>query len=463
MSDKENKDKSNTVAAQDDQNSTVDADQPSQETVVDEAANTPSDNSEQQDSANNTDALQPKEELAVEKAMTEDKDGAVEEIKKTTDPNLEKPADSSTTATTVEQAVPVSSTAKEPKKPATWPGKLALLISLIALVAVCYLYWLSLQQDSYVASNNAQVQSQVDSAIQNSQSELNQNIAAMNQKLGQLQAQAQSDQRNIDELQTRLTKSIQQVTAKQQTTRKDWLLAEVEYLLRLANQRGLMEQTATGALALLKSADKILKETDDVTIYAVRKALADDIAALEAVPVVDTEGVFLKLGALSRQVPNLRLIPISEQHKLPDLIEEVTPEVVSESWSAGLKESWGKAVDKLDKLVVIRRRDEPIEPLLSPEQTYYLQQNLLLMLEQAQLAILQKKQASYDASLNKARDWIHTYFEQKDGTTQSLLRGIDELKTLEVNAEIPDISGSLRSLKGYLAEMTQLKQQGASQ
>ena len=351
--------------------------------------------------------------------------------------------------------------AKE-KQRATWPGKLALPISIIALGAAGYLYWLSLQQSSSVEQNNAAIKSEISSSLNEARGSLDQTIASMNQKLGQLQAQSQADKNNIDELQKRLTKSIKQVTAQQKTSRKDWLLAEVEYLLRLANQRVLMEQTADGAIKLLKSADKILQETDDVSIYEVRKALAADIAALEAVPALDTEGVFLKLGALNSQVPNLRLIPISEQHKLPDLLEEVTPDVVSESWTAGLEASWGKAVDKLDKLVVIQHRDEPIEPLLSPEQSYYLQQNLHLMLEQAQLALLQRKQASFDASLAKAHGWVGTYFEPKDGTTQSLLRSIEELQSVKVTAEIPDISGSLRTLKGYLTQMTKLKEQGAS-
>lgn len=372
-------------------------------------------------------------------------------------------ADSAAELESSEQPLPPQDKpAKKDKKPSTWPGKLALPISIIALGAAGYLYWLSLQQNSNVAQNNAAIESQVSTSLGEARGSLDQAIASMNQKLGQLQAQSQTDKNNIDELQARLTKSIQQVTATQNTSRKDWLIAEVEYLLRLANQRVLMEQTTDGAIKLLKSADKILQETDDVSIYEVRKALATDIAALEAVPSLDTEGVFLKLGALNNQVSNLRLIPISEQRKLPDLLEEVTPDSVSESWTAGLEASWGKAVSKLDKLVVIQHRDEPIEPLLSPEQSYYLQQNLHLMLEQAQLALLQRKQASYDASLIKAEGWIGTYFEQKDGTTQSLLRGISELKSVKVNSEMPDISGSLRVLKGYLTQMTKLKEQGAS-
>lgn len=359
------------------------------------------------------------------------------------------------------------------KQGATWPGKLALVLSLVALGGSGYLYWQSMQTkqqnqaafDDTIKSLKTDVSNAVSETkeqLATARSSVDAQVKQVNSNLNALQSASTQEKQSIAELQERLTQSIQQVMAKQSNTRKDWLLAEVEYLLRLANQRILMENTSVGALALLKSADKILKETDDVSIYAVRKALASDIASLEAVPTFDLEGSYLKLAALNEQVDNLRILPLTDKNKLPSLIEEITPESVSESWTQGLKESWAKATDKLEKLVVIQHRDEQVEPLMSPEQTYYLQQNLHLMLEQAQLALLQKEQNMFDKSLAKAEQWVSTYFDQKDPTTQALLRGLGEIKTLQISPELPNISSSLSSLKSYLQQMTKLKEEGAS-
>ncbi len=357
----------------------------------------------------------------------------------------------------------------EDKQGATWPGKLALVISIIALGGSGYQYWQSMQKQQSDSAGIDNLKQEVSQAVANVNSQLTDTkslvtsqVASVNQNLTLLQSQSSKEQKGIEELQTRLTQSIQQVTAKQTNSRKDWLLAEVEYLLRLANQRILMENTSSGALSLLKSADKILKETDDVSIYAVRKTLASDIAALESVPTYDLEGSYLKLAALTEQINKLRLVPLTDKNKLPSLIEDITPETMSETWSSGLKESWAKAVDKVEKLVVIQHRDEPIEPLLSPEQNYYLQQNLHLMLEQAQLALLQKNQIAFDRSLAKAEGWTSTYFEEKDATTQALLRGITELKELKISPEMPNISSSLNALKTYLKQVTKLKEEGAA-
>lgn len=375
-------------------------------------------------------------------------------------------AKSATDKQPAEQPAPAENKAenqsKADKQPSGLPGKVALLLALIAVAGVGYLYWLQLQSGQTIINSQQQISADVEAQLQNSQQQLNGQISDLNNQISQLKSKANADAANIEELQNRLTRSIQQITATQQNTRKDWIIAEAEYLLRLANQRVLMEQTPQGALKLLRSADKILKETDDVTIYAVRKALAEDIAALEAVPELDTEGQFLRISALNGQVDNLKLIPLSEQHKLPEIVADVSNESFTATWSENLQQAWAKIADKFNQLIVIQDRDAPVEPLLSPQQNYYLKQNLHLMLEQAQLSLLQRQQGTYLNSLDKAENWIGTYFEASDSTTKALLKSIAELKQVEVAPQLPDISGSLTTLKKYLQEMRKLKEQEAA-
>lgn len=414
-----------------------------------------------------------------QKNNTPDNDVIEGELVKDSDKEAEKSADTSAPETQEaeqnsadEQAEAVSDNsaetdapaekATEEKKPgATWPGKVALILSVAALGASGYLYWLTLQQTQSNEMLRSSLAQDVQNNLTSSNNETNRSIADLGRRLDDVRTQAAADKIGVEELQLRLTRSMQQINAKQQDNSTEWLLAEVEYLLRLANQRVLMEKTADGALTLLKSADKILSETDDVTIYEVRKALATDIAALEAVPQVDTEGVFLKLGAMNDQVEKLRLIPLAEKRELPDLLKEITPDSVSESWASGMKANWNSAMDKLGSLVVIQQRDGKIEPLLSPKETFYLKQNLHLMLEQAQMALLQREQGAYDNSLIKAQAWAAEYFDKKDAATQALVRGLEDLKPVQVSPEVPDISGSLRELKDYLKRMTKLKEEGA--
>ncbi len=423
---------------------------------------------QQQDNTPETDVIEGElVETATESKETPDEADAKDEQASDKDQE-DAPANDTETADKSEETAAVSDDgdkqnvqAEEQKPGATWPGKVALALSIAALGASGYLYWLTLQQTQANDMLRNSLAQDVQSQISASTNEANRAMADLGRRLDDVRTQAAADKIGVEELHLRLTRSMQQINAKQQDNSTEWLLAEVEYLLRLANQRVLMEKTSDGALTLMKSADKLLKETDDVSIYEVRKAVAADIAALEAVPVVDTEGVFLKLGAMNAQVDKLRLIPLAEKRELPELLKEITPDSVSETWTAGLKANWNKAMDKLSSLVVIQHRDEKIEPLLSPKETFYLKQNLHMMLEQAQMALLQREQGAYDNSLNKAQKWAAEYFDKKDAATQAIVRGLEELKPVKVAPEVPEITGSLRELKAYLKRMTQLKEEGA--
>ena len=357
-----------------------------------------------------------------------------------------------------------------PKKSSSTPAKLALVISLLALGISGFQYYQSLQGSSdhqqLLDSKISQLQQQLNSTLATVNSSASQtkillesSIAEVNSNLQQLQSATAEKSDDLQALQQRLTKSIQQVTASglQQNSRRDWLLAEVEYLLRLANQRVLMENTPIGALALLESADQILQQTDDVSIFAVRKALAADIVALAAVPHVDQEGLYLKIDALSSQINQLRLVPVSDQKRLANSINELASDALENTEQSSFSKIWESVSTELKELVVIRHRDEAVEPLLSTAQQAGLLQNLHILFEQAQLALLQRKQTPYLRSIEKAELIISSYFQIKDSTTVSLLNGLQQLKVQQISVPLPSIAGSLNALKAYLKQAAELK------
>ncbi|MCD8512993.1 MAG: uroporphyrinogen-III C-methyltransferase [Nitrincola sp.] len=414
--------------------------------------------SDNNDQKHNTDSAETKADNQVDSSVkTEESEPS------SVTPKAEAPKQDAPKSSSPDQQPSNSHNLSKEDIPSGWPGKTALVLALAALGLSGYLF---LQQQT-LHNQTVTLSADIETRLANNASEVARTVAtvseqaaSVNQQLGQLQEQTAAGQRNIDRLQERLTQSIQQVQAQQTITETDWLLAEAEYLLRLANQRILMEQNASGALALLRSADEILQRANDVALYPVREALAKDISTLEALPRIDTEGLFLRLSALNAQVPNLRMTPITDRHQLPSLLEEMTPDAVKETWGSGAREAFANAMAKFEQLVVIQHRDEPIQPLLSPEQTYYLQQNLHLMLEQAQHALLQGRQAAYDESLNKASRWITEYFQANDATTIALLEGIEALKSVTVSVEIPAINGSLNALQQHINEIRRLKREG---
>ncbi len=333
----------------------------------------------------------------------------------------------------------------------------AVLLSVIAVAGVAGVgYWGKLQLAELNTAIDKKLSSQqlaATAALTDSQTAL----AELNESFQQIQAEKASQTVEIAALQERLSDAIKQVEAGRNRSENDWRLAEAEYLLRLANQRVLMEKRAEGALALLKNTDQIIKELDDVSLYALRQALASDIAKLEALPKLDVEGTYLRLTALIEQTKDLPTLSLEQQRQLPELLNEMTSNTVTPETQAAITSGFAKALAKLESLVVIQQHDKPVEPILSPDQGHYLRQNIQLLLEQGQLALLRQQSDIYKNSLTRAQTLLEQYFDKTNTNTAALLRALSQLSKLEVAPTIPDISGSLKQLQSHMKEMAKLR------
>jgi uroporphyrin-III C-methyltransferase len=247
--------------------------------------------------------------------------------------------------------------------------------------------------------------------------------------LADLQLQSQSQQQRIRELTT--------------TTREDWLLAEAEYLLRLANQRILTEKQGKNALSLMETVDAILKELDAPDLFPVRKALASDITQLRLAGEVDREGIYLQLEALIDGIAQLDIPMVA----VTETREEASAE---QPWYATLADNAWRALKKLSGIIRVERVDEMVAPRLLPSQQDLLRLNLRLALEQAQLGLLREEQAIYQASLQSAEEIVAAKFAG-DEQAQMVLDQLADLATKQVVQDLPSASASITALQDYIA------------
>ena len=227
-------------------------------------------------------------------------------------------------------------------------------------------------------------------------------------------------------------------------SRNDWLLAEAEYLMHLANQRLNLEQDINSAEAMLTSADKVIAEINDPGLIDIREALASEIVSLQQVSHLDYQGLYLRLNAMINSLDNLQQ-SVFLREDLPEVTIQST-EATNDTGNQFMA-IWTNIWKDLKQAVVIRRMDKPVEPLLAPEQDYYLKQNLRLMMEQASLALIDKNTAIYQASLQKSLSWLDRYFIEDDKQVSELKRSLAEMTSFKIDQTLPDISKSLRLTK----------------
>lgn len=245
-----------------------------------------------------------------------------------------------------------------------------------------------------------------------------------------------------DEVNDTLDQVLAELSSEQETDERDWLHAEAAYLLRLANQRLQLERDVTGAAALLRTADNRLREADNPSLVPIRREIASELAALDAVPRVDRTGFWLSLNAQQQQIARQ---PLSQE------IEEVTARSGMEEAPTG---NWQNQLSRfgqeLKDLVTIRHHDAELEALITPEQESYLRQSVRLVLEQSQLALLKEEQGLYEASLDKALTLIEGYYDTSASGVQSVVESLRELKAQAIRPELPDISGSQQALATFI-------------
>lgn len=362
----------------------------------------------------------------------------------------DKPEDNKAATTTVEQKPsvisasppPASKTSKKTTdKPKSGSNVLGLLALLIAIAALALAGWMYQQEQLLAAqeeSNSAGFQSELKS-LRASQAEFTSLISAQREALSQLRSDASTRLDTLARRSQDLEVSVQSLAT---VNRQDWLLAEAEYLLRLANQRAQLSHDPRSAAQLLSSADEILRDLDDAGLHPVRAQLAKEIGALQSSAERDVEGSYLALQALANEAEKLKI------YKAPSYEAIEVPEEQS-GWQQRLQGGLTAAWEKLRSYIRIRHHEENFRAQLAPEQEAVLRASLQLMFEQAQLALLANQPELYQRALEKAASWLNRYY-QLDEHRDALLQQINTLAEVKVDAELADISGSLRSLKEYI-------------
>nr|WP_301673584.1 uroporphyrinogen-III C-methyltransferase [Neisseria blantyrii] len=225
--------------------------------------------------------------------------------------------------------------------------------------------------------------------------------------------------------------------------RADWLVDETETILNLAAQQLVLTSNIQTAVGVLEHIDSRLSRFDQAELLPIKQAVSSDLAELKNRPYVDISGTALRLDRLETAVSGLPLM-------LDGVLKpgvQVKNEAVSASWWQNV---WEKSLGTLKGLVEIRRLENNDAMLISPEQVYFVRENLRLRLLDARTALMQRNSEVYQGDLNNAEAAVRQYFDAKSPATQSWLKELAELKALDVRMTADDgLKNSLNAVRAY--------------
>ncbi|MGL5601402.1 MAG: uroporphyrinogen-III C-methyltransferase [Silvania sp.] len=300
----------------------------------------------------------------------------------------------------------------------------------IALAAGVGLYGLVKKQATNQATTSDALVTQITALQQSQQAQKAELDAIIKQQAAQLTdaSRQQADlTKQLDEMQ-------QKVATISGTDAKTWLLAQADFLVKLAGRKLWSDQDVTTAAALLKSADASLGDMNDPSLIAARRALTEDIASLATVSQVDYDGIILKVNQLSNQIDNLRLADNNDDDSPMDSDSSELSSSLSE-WRINLQKSWQNF---MDSFITVRRRDETAVPLLAPNQDVYLRENIRSRLLVAAQAVPRHQEETYKQALDNVSTWVRAYYDTDDATTTAFLDEVDKLSQQNITMNVPD-------------------------
>ena len=297
------------------------------------------------------------------------------------------------------------------------------------------------------------------SSFQLNQQKQNQTNEGLQERLTAADSLLKEQQSSIESLNAELKNLKAQIAGISGVNRVDWLVDELQHLTRLAHQRLVLSHDANGAIALLKAADQVVIEMRQSSALPIRQAIAADLLELRLVNEVDLEGAYIRLDTLASKIETLHF-------NKPDYASQVVlvqNELESKEYSnLAIEDQIGSAfthiLNKLQPYLYRSFRiDADVKPVLSGDEREFLSRNMLMTIEEAQLALLRREPESYRLSLEQSEKWIKQYYDVHDPMTTSVLSLIEELKSYRLNPEMPKIDATLSSVKTFAEQWQQEK------
>jgi len=226
--------------------------------------------------------------------------------------------------------------------------------------------------------------------------------------------------------------------------RNRFVMASIENLLLLANDRLQIARDPGSALVALQEADERIAGLRDPRLFNVRQAIAEERAALQAVPQPDYAGAALKLSSLASRAAQLPL-----RARAPDHFEtRARPSAAAGGtrWER-FKAAVGEA---LRSMYTLRRSEGPAARLLSIQDEALVHQVLMLRLEAARAALLRGDTVSFRDACAGAASWLREQFRSEDPAVQGALGELDRLQPMELSPALPEITRSLGLLRAHM-------------
>ncbi len=230
--------------------------------------------------------------------------------------------------------------------------------------------------------------------------------------------------------------------------RDENLLVDMESALALAQQQAQLTGSMEPVVLTLQAVDLRLARAAQPRLARVQRAVAKDLARLKSMALVDTPALLVKMDELALLIDEIPLAnaPPPKVLDKPKLARTPTEAVVQ--WGERLLQS---VQTELKDLVRVSRINDPQAVLLSPEQSFFVRENLKLRVLNARLGLLARQVDAVRSDLKLTAATIGRYFDPGARNTQTALALVKQMQTEFGTFEQPRVDETLAALAAAAA------------
>lgn len=343
------------------------------------------------------------------------------------------------------------------------------LVVVLLIIAVAWLGW-QWHNNEQLWQNRAQ---DIERHVQDAKTAYQKEVSA----LSDVQSTVNKHLATVDERQKALAAQAEALLAQRQELeqgRHEVMRVDVMQSLLLAEQQLALLANVPQAIKALQNAESRLSSLKSTSYLPLRRAIAQDLAALKALPNVDMNDTSLKLETLITASQHWPLLgdarlpastALNQQEKAPapttvaaaqPLANEANSAAAvltgtdrwleqAKVWAIGIghwcvaagREMW----QELKGLVRIQRLDRQDVILLAPEQNDYLRANIRLRLLNARLALLEHQAEIFQLEIKAVKEAVSRYFDPQDAGVKEAMQHINSLAQSRFSA-IPVLQSS---------------------
>ncbi len=266
-------------------------------------------------------------------------------------------------------------------------------------------------------------------------------------------------------------------------SRDENLVADIEAGLRVASQQATLTGSAEPLITAMQSADDRLTRARQPRLDNIRRALAKDLDRVRATRVADTASLTIRLDEAARLVDEVPLLNQPEVVMAPASKADAAPPKANGSAAANANAKpagkgktassqaaasaptatddtpgWGSHMLDWTKgaaqtfwnetrgLIRLTRINRPEGMLISPDQGFFLRENIKLRLLNARLALLSRQNAVALADLQNIQATVPRYFDMQSRKTQLLQSMLTDVAAQSQQTTVPRPDDTLAAL-----------------